>query len=88
MVATSFTKVSRNRGLIGAAVVDAVGRRRGVWHCWWRDVDVDGVNLSVARRGDERQAVFVADELGDLGIDTGEVLSGIRKKDAAAGSLG
>jgi len=69
-------------------VVDAVDRRWGVWHCWRGDADVNRVGFSVVRRGDERQAVFVADELGDLGIDAGEVLSGIRKKDAAAGSLG
>jgi len=55
---------------------------------WWSDADFEGVDFAVGGGGGEGEAVFVADELGDLGVDDGVVLGGVGEEDAAAGGVG
>ncbi len=84
-------------GDVGAAGGDVVGWRErwdgggrcGRGRCGGRgDADFDGVDFAVVDGWGEGEAVFVADELGDLGVDGGVVLRVSGEEDAAAGGVG
>jgi len=63
--------------------------RRGVWREVRRgDADFDGVDFAVVLGRGEGQAVFVADELGDLGVHGGLVLGIAGEVHLAAGGVG
>src|SRR6266852_8466582 len=55
---------------VGLAMVDAISRSLCVRHLglWSVYADLDGVDEAVANGRRERQAVFMADELRDLGV--------------------
>ena len=87
-------------GDVGAAVRDFVGGLRlsgglGGWRRGVRsgsvgrgDADFEGVDFAVILGWSEGEAVFVADELGDLGVHRCVILSVVGEVDLAAGGVG
>src|SRR5580704_17136279 len=79
----------RGWGLVGAAMVDLVGWFLAFRGCCWRiHFYIDVVNGAVWRGRGEGDAVFVANELGDLTVGFFESFGVFREVGATTSGLG